>query len=352
MTIRDQVPLTHLAHLVDDVGIVEHSCLERPRTDEGYCTDDAGRLLGVATSLLAERREARRMASVALRFLARAHEGGSRFRLRLGPQGRWTEDPISDDATGRALHGLGTAAARSPWSDVRSGALELFEQAASWRSHHPRSIAHAALGATAILQVIPDHRIARLLVDDAADLLPRHALGASWGWPEQRLTYSNAVIPEALLAAAIARRDSELARDALGLLAWLVAEESMGEHFSFTPVDGRGPDDEAPAFDQQPIEAWAMADACARAYEFTGDSSWADAVIRAARWFEGHNDSGTAVFDSHTGGGFDGLERLGVNRNQGAESTMAAAVTLERARAMQIERHHAFRQAFARESSR
>ena len=95
-----------------------------------------------------------------------------------------------------------------------------------------------------------------------------------------------------------------------------------------------------------------MADACARAYEFTGDSSWADAVIRAARWFEGHNDSGTAVFDSHTGGGFDGLERLGVNRNQGAESTMAAAVTLERARAMQIERHHAFRQAFARESSR
>ncbi len=38
-----------------------------------------------------------------------------------------------------------------------------------------------------------------------------------------------------------------------------------------------------------------------------------------------------AVFDPSTGGGFDGLEREGVNRNQGAESTLALVATMAQA---------------------
>jgi hypothetical protein len=37
------------------------------------------------------------------------------------------------------------------------------------------------------------------------------------------------------------------------------------------------------------------------------------------------------MVDPLTGGGFDGLERGGVNRNQGAESTLAAISTLQQA---------------------
>ena len=40
------------------------------------------------------------------------------------------------------------------------------------------------------------------------------------------------------------------------------------------PVGGAGPDERAPMFDQQPIEAAAMADACARALAVTGDDRW------------------------------------------------------------------------------
>ena len=48
-----------------------------------------------------------------------------------------------------------------------------------------------------------------------------------------------------------------------------------------------------------------------------------------ARWFDGLNDVGVAMFDPETGGGFDGLEAAGVNQNQGAESTIAFVSTMQ-----------------------
>ena len=127
------------------------------------------------------------------------------------------------------------------------------------------------------------------------------------------------------------------ATDALVLLDWLVNEESGENGFSFVPVGGRGPGGSKPAFDQQPIEAWAMADACVRAFAYTREVRWADAVRRAARWFVGDNDVGVAMFDPSTGGGFDGLGRHGANRNQGAESTLAFVGTMAQAARIQGE---------------
>jgi hypothetical protein len=71
--------------------------------------------------------------------------------------------------------------------------------------------------------------------------------------------------------------------------------------FSFMPVGGRGPSDEKPAFDQQPIEAWAMAYACARAYSLTGEEKWDDALWRARSWFLGYNDGGIEMCDPVSG---------------------------------------------------
>jgi hypothetical protein len=99
-------------------------------------------------------------------------------------------------------------------------------------------------------------------------------------------------------------------------------------HFSFTPVGGRCRDGQQPAFDQQPIEAWAMTEACARAFAYTGDRRWAEAARHSGAWFLGDNDLTVAVFDPATGGGFDGLEPDGVNRNEGAESTLAFVGTM------------------------
>jgi hypothetical protein len=323
--------LRHLARLAHDAGITEHALLDEPRRELGSCTDDAGRLLAVAARLPRDP-DARRLAAVAVGFLEHAHDGDGRFRLRLGADGEWTDDPPSDDACGRAVHGLGVAAARARWPDVRRRALALFDAAAAFRSPFVRATAHAALGACELLAVSPQHGGARRLVDDAAVTLPRPSRDPAWPWPEPRLAYSNALLPEALLAVGAAAADPVAAHDALGLLGWLVDAESRETWFSFTPVGGRGPGDVRPAFDQQPIEAWAMADACARAYAHTHDAAWASAVRRAARWFTGDNDAGVAMFDPTSGGGYDGLEAGGVNRNQGAESTLAFVATMAQAR--------------------
>jgi hypothetical protein len=111
------------------------------------------------------------------------------------------------------------------------------------------------------------------------------------------------------------------------MLWWLIAHEWRDEHFSFTPVGGAGPHDRPPGFDQQPIEAATMADACVHAFDRTGDECWLEKFVAANQWFHGLNDGARVMFDAATGGGYDGLTRDGVNTNQGAESTLAYVAT-------------------------
>ena len=119
----------------------------------------------------------------------------------------------------------------------------------------------------------------------------------------------------------------------LAMLEWLLDIETPNGHLSVVGVGGRGADDVGPFFDQQPIEAAAMADACWRAFTVTGDHSWLDGIAVSADWFRGANDAGLAMYDEASGGGFDGLQAHGVNQNEGAESTLAFLSTMQRARA-------------------
>jgi hypothetical protein len=75
-----------------------------------------------------------------------------------------------------------------------------------------------------------------------------------------------------------------------------------------------------------------LADACARAAIVDTNPMWCDGVLAAATWFFGANDVGEPMWDPDTGGGYDGLHADGVNRNQGAESTLAVISTLQQAR--------------------
>lgn len=73
----------------------------------------------VVASKMAHNPDAHRLAVVALAFLRRAHEDGATFRLRPGADGRWSDDPPSDDAAGRALLGPGAAVPAARWPEVR-----------------------------------------------------------------------------------------------------------------------------------------------------------------------------------------------------------------------------------------
>ena len=74
-----------------------------------------------------------------------------------------------------------------------------------------------------------------------------------------------------MIAAGVALDDPALRQRGLDLLGWLLEHETPDGHLSVTPVAGRGPGDVRPAFDQQPIEVAALADACARAAAVDAD---------------------------------------------------------------------------------
>ncbi len=316
-------PFTHLRRLTDDGGLYEHCRGTTPRREHGYCVDDVARALVVVCREGGPAQDDLR--EHYLGFVLAAQDRDGRFRNRRGTDLRFRGVPTVEDCWGRGIWALGAAA-----GDPR--ALAAFDRAARWRSPSPRAMAFAALGAAEVLSVHPVHDVALGLLGAAATVIGRPVPRAEWPWPEPRLAYANAVLPEALLVAGAALDAPALVTDGLRLLAWLVDVQTRNGHLSLVPAAGRGPFDHGPGFDQQPIEAAALADACARAHGLTGQDRWLDGISRAADWFLGANDSATPLYDPVSGGGCDGLERHGRNENQGAESTLALVSTLQHAR--------------------
>ncbi len=322
----------HLLAMTDERGTFEHALFSEPRPEHGYCTDDMARVLVVATRERDQVVATRNLAKLSLRFLEQALDSRGKSRNRMSPSGVWEDAPGLDDCWGRTIWGLGTAASRSDDDEIRLVSLQGLHRGVRQRSPWLRAMAFAALGAAELLSVRPDDMLVRSLLSDAADSMMGPGQPRGWPWPEPRLTYANATLPEAMIAAGATLERSVILRRGLDLLDWLLDRETRDGHLSVTPVGGSGPEDRSPGFDQQPIEVAALADACARAYAVDGDQRWRDGITAAADWFLGDNDAEAVMWDPATGGGFDGLERDGANRNQGTESTLAFLSTMQHAR--------------------
>lgn len=313
----------------DSIGTFEHAEHTDARRSHGYCTDDVARVLIVVAREPHPSPAVDELGRTAFRFVADAQGVTGRIRNRRTARGRWHGERGVDDCWGRSIWAFGTAARRARDDWMRQSALAHFETGVRQRSPSRRSMAFAALGAAEVLAVHPRHQQARDLLRDAVTTIGPSRIDDAWPWPEPRLAYANAVLPEALIAAGDLLGRADIADDGLELLRWLLDRETVDGHLSPTPVGGAGPDDHAPAFDQQPIEVAAMADACMRAAELTHDDVWRHGVEMAIRWFEGANDADAVMWDPATGGGYDGLQASGPNLNQGAESTLAVISTMQ-----------------------
>lgn len=319
----------HLLAMSDDRGLFEHADGVVPRREHGYCTDDNARLLAV-TSMHHDEGAAQHLNRLSLHFVRSAFAPDGSCRNRMSADGEWTDLPTTDDCWGRALYGLGQAAGHHGNPAVRRWALRSFDLGARRRSPWSRAMAFAAIGAVEVLRAEPEHSGARSLARDAVQVIGQLPASGTWRWPEPRLRYANATLAEALIGAGAALERPPVTARGLEMLRWLLDLETIDGHLSVTGVDGRGPDDVGPQFDQQPIEVSALADACARALEVTGDHEWTQGVLLAAAWFEGANDVGLVMHDERSRGGYDGLHADRVNLNQGAESTLAYVSTMHR----------------------
>jgi hypothetical protein len=316
----------YLRELTDRYGVWEHALHSTPRREHGFCTDDNARALVIVAREQIE--DVADLVPTYAGFVLAARKPDGTFHNRRDAAGSWVDETGSDDSQGRAWWGLGAIARQASEDSMRAAALEEFDSCATFQSPHIRANAYAALGAAELVTERTTFQPAVELLDRTSTLITAAARSVI-PWPEARLTYDNARIPEALIAAGVALGDRQRTALGLRLLEWLTLSESRGDHFSFTPVGGRTAGNGNAAFDQQPLEAWAMADACQRAWAVTGEPAWKRLALQAGRWLLGKNDMGVALYETETGGTFDGLTPNGVNANQGAESTLAGIGTLQ-----------------------
>lgn len=323
----------HLVRLTDDVGLLEHARHAIARREHGYCTDDVARGLVVTSREPEPTDEVRRLSDRYLSFLIHAQDKTGAFHNRLGYDRRWADDAALGDWWGRSLWGLGTAAASNPARWIRFEAREAFNRGAGQRSAAPHAMAFAGLGAAQVLRAHPGDATATALLRDAVQTIGVPDEDPEWVWPLPRLTYANAAIAEVVIAAGHGLGDETVTNRGLRMLSWLYDLQMGAGRLSLVAARGWRRDDERERYDQQPIEAAALADACATAAAVTGDHYWQQGLTRAVAWFLGDNDHGVPMWDPETGGGYDGLTANGPNLNQGAESTLALLSTLQHAAA-------------------
>jgi glycosyltransferase involved in cell wall biosynthesis len=330
------VNFTHLLRMFDSTGVAQHATLSIVDRSHGYCLDDNARALILATLVpsLSPATAAPLPAHVfgtTAAFVEHAWNPVSgRFRNFMSYGRRWLEAAGSDDSHGRAVWALGTVAARAlePWH--RAWAQGLLETAAPpvVALTSLRAWAFGLLGVVEALAARPeDQRLVRLRTTLAEKLLD-HLRGSrrpAWTWFEDIVSYDNARLPQALIAAGHQAGRTAWVSEGMEALAWLcAAQRAEAGHFRPIGSDGfwrRG--STRAIHDQQPLEAAATVSACLVAWRSSSDGAWLVEAQRAFAWFLGENDLGLALHDGETGGCHDGLLCDRVNRNQGAESTLA-----------------------------
>jgi hypothetical protein len=334
----------HLDLLTTELGVWQHATLSSPDPAHGFCTDDVSRALSVDMLHARELGWPAVAASVRQRltFLERAAgPTARRFRNFRSADGAWLEDEGSEDAHGRAMQSLAEVIAGSPDPAIRDVARRLYLRAvpAAHTMQCPRPISEALLACDRAIEAgvgADSDWSFGLLAGRLVDITKPSWSSDDWPWPEESLTYENALLPHALIVAGRRLGDAALIRGGCRMLDWLITVQTSRAGY-FSPIGNKGwwPRGGVKSkFDQQAIEGMAMVMACETAYSVTGEARYRRGAEMAYGWFLGANDVGVPVAVPRSGACYDGLTKKGVNANQGAESTLAWLTALEHIRSL------------------
>ena len=335
-----EIKFDHLIRMTDGVGMLQHAKFTVPDREHGYCVDDNARALIVAVTaqdFQPQDTSLTGLTSVYLSFLDHAfNRDTGLFRNFMSYDRCWLEEKGSEDSHGRALWGLGVTSALGRNEGQVNHAVDLFQRALPAVEHFtsPRAVAFTIIGLHALLSGNPENSQIETMFRILSDKLMqwfRNSISEDWPWCEETLTYDNARLPQALLLSGQRLGNDEMLQTALCALSWLkkIQHDESGCYFAAIGNNGwftRGSN--KAQFDQQPIEAAAMVDACIEAFNITQDEEWITYAYRCLNWYLGDNELHISLYDHATGGCRDGLETKGVNENQGAESTLCWLMAL------------------------
>ncbi|HLJ93125.1 MAG TPA: hypothetical protein VKU02_08030 [Gemmataceae bacterium] len=327
-----ELTLHHLDRLTDSTGLIQHGIYNVPRRESGYTTDDNARALRLCTRLWGRHPDEHMLNRVTryLSFLEFARRPGGGFHNFLSYQRQWLDTQGGGDCQGQAVRALAEVLGSGLPDDYRALARELVEAVLptladlrSIRAQAYVTLAWGHLWSAGVKDIDPLQAVAWSAAQRLMDSYDR-ARRPDWPWFDSRMTYANAILPHALFVAARRWPKEPFLEVAEASFAFLDRETTVDDYFCPVGNDGWYPHGGAKAaYDQQPVEADTMGDAALAAFGLLGEPNYLASFQRTLGWFRGANSLKRPLIDARRGACYDGLQPTGVNRNQGAESTLA-----------------------------
>ncbi|MFV1951020.1 MAG: glycosyltransferase [Nitrospinota bacterium] len=330
-----ELQLDHLERLTDSTGIFQHTRFIVPDRYHGYCTDDNARSLEAMVRYYhqSQDKEALKLLNIYLSFIYHAQRGDGSFNNFMSFDRKFLVPQGPDDAFGRSIRGLGITVAYPPNPSYLPFVKNCFERAVPYiPSQSLRGKSYSIIGLADYLKQFPGasdiKRYMVLAADSLMDAYERNAT-AEWKWFEKIITYDNGALPQALFVAYRILGDQKYLDAAKESCHFLLSIIYDGDHFSFIGNDGWHTQSKPkPMFDQQPIDVASTVFMLRAAYEATEDTEYLTLMRKAFDWFLGENDLHIPVYNFTTGGCGDGLTSIGINPNQGGESTLCFLLAL------------------------
>jgi len=323
--------LSHIIRLTDDTGIIQHAKFGIPNLKEGYCIDDNARALIMALMAYEQdkNKKAIELIPIYLSYMKYMQKDDGNFRNFLSFNRNYLDEVGSEDSFGRTIWSLGYLIAGNVNNSYREFGKELFSNAVVHFKDlkYLRGIANTMIGIAYYLKAHPGDELLLTEINRLANSLKEaytnHKDG-NWHWFENILTYDNAILPLALLHHYEVTGDTKSYETAIESIEFL--NRFSFENGYLNPVGNDGwmhKNGKNPIYDQQAIETMAMVLLYFKTFEITKNDMYLNLMHTSYKWFLGENSLHIPLYDFETHGCADGLQKNSVNRNEGAESTLA-----------------------------
>jgi len=327
--------LVHIIRLTDDTGIIQHAKFGIPNLKEGYCLDDNARALLMVLMAYRQKKDsmALKLSPIYLSYIHYMQNKDGTFRNFLSFNRNFLDKVGSEDSFGRTIWALGYLIGNAP-NDAyyQTGKLVFFDAFQNFEKLQSiRGIAYTMVGIGYYLRSNPsDDSMIEILRSLSYKLIKHYEKNSSpdWKWFESLLAYDNGILPLALLHSAEIFKDDKITETALVTMDFLTEVTLKDGYLSIIGNEKwYKKDGERSMFAQQPIDALAMVLMYHQAFHLTKDKEYLNKLFASFMWFLGENDLRMSLFDFETTGCCDGFESYGVNRNQGAESSLAYLIS-------------------------
>jgi glycosyltransferase involved in cell wall biosynthesis len=327
------INLEHIKHLTTDRGIIRFSNFDIADLDSGYRLDDNARAL-IALGQhyeLTKKPSDLKLINTYLDYIIYCQKSDGSFINYVDKDGSINirnNTANLNDTNGMAIWALGFLLSQDNFNKLMLDKAEICMQKALTNVeniHSPRAIAFIIKGLYYYNLKKYDRKITtfiKVLADRLLEYFNKVA-DKNWHWFEEYLTYSNVLLPEAMLYAWKATGNICYHIIAKATFDFLLSKVFKDGCIKVISNDGwiRKTKKSQKGYDELPINVAYTIMSLDLFYSELGEPQYFTKLNIAFDWFMGLNHLNQIIYNPATGGCYDVLEKDGVNLNQGAEST-------------------------------